>query len=68
MRTQALIDAFGQLIDVAFVSQLVEGGQTDVLGFQQRVFDDLLVMLCDVEGSEFASSLIVVGQVALVVE
>jgi len=66
--SQTLVDPFDELVEVAFVPQAVEGGETDVLGFDEGLFEDLFVVLCDVYGFEFVGTLVVPGDFALVVE
>ena len=65
---QVLVDTFLQLEHVFSGAQVVEGGQADVLGLDDAILQDLLVVLCDLDGAQVGRALVIARDVAVVVQ
>lgn len=68
MARQLLVDAFLQLCDIFIGAQFVDGGQTDILQFNESFLDQSLVVLCDLNGAQVCGAAVVARHVAVVVQ
>lgn len=65
---EGLVDAFLQLEHVFIGAQVVEGGQAYVLGLDDAFFQEFLVVLCDLDGSQVGGAPVIARDIAVVVQ